>query len=234
MDSDRLAQLESLLNFGSLDQCKLALDELAQSPSDLAIPILQRLSANRDFLRRRFAVMGLGNHQTAESLSILKDLLEQEQDSNVIAEVANSLFEFGDLAVPLLEQLFYRDRNWLTRQTILAILTEANQDQILLSVIKEGLADETQTVKETAILALGGLLDRQLHQQALELLAPLANAPDWRDRWRTATALTRSADPQAKQLLAVLQTDQNHYVVAAALEASLGASRFKNNNPEQN
>ncbi len=221
MNSDRLAELESLLNSASLDQCKLALDELAQTPSDLAVPILQRLSENKDFLRRRFAVMGLGNHQTPESLIILKGLLASEQDSNVIAEVANSLFEFGDLAVPLLEQLFYRDRNWLTRQTILAILTEANQDQVLLAVIKEALADETQTVKETAILALGGLLDHRYHQEALELLATLTKAPDWRDRWRAATALSRSADPQAKQLLAGLQTDQNHYVVAAALEGSL-------------
>ncbi|MBW4552913.1 MAG: HEAT repeat domain-containing protein [Aphanocapsa sp. GSE-SYN-MK-11-07L] len=221
MDSDRLAQLESLLRSGSLDQCKLALDDLAQTPSDLAVPILQRLSENPDFLRRRFAVMGLGNHQTPESLTILKDLLAKEQDSNVIAEVANSLFEFGNLAIPLLEQLFYRDRNWLTRQTILAILTEANQDQVLLAVIKEALIDETQTVKETAILALGGLLDRRYHEEALELLTSLAQAPDWRDRWRAATALRRSADPKARQVLADLQTDQNHYVVAAALEGSL-------------
>jgi hypothetical protein len=39
-----------------------------------------------------------------------------------------------------------------------------------------------------------------------------------RDRWRAATALRLSADPRTKQLLAILQTDENHYVFAVALD----------------
>jgi HEAT repeat protein len=218
MDNRRLAQLEALLRTGSLDQCKQALDELAQAPSELAIPIYQRLAEERDFLRRRFAVMGLGNHRTEESLQVLKDLLDRETDDNVMAELANSLFEFGDVAVPLLEQLFYRHRNWLTRQTIVAVLMEGDNDRALLAVIREALKDETQSVKETAILAMGKLMAGELQTEAVDLLAKLATAELWRDRWRAATALCLSTDPRARSLLAQLQQDENHYVVAAALE----------------
>ncbi|OLP19338.1 hypothetical protein BST81_06180 [Leptolyngbya sp. 'hensonii'] len=221
MNSNPLAHLEALLRSGAVDQCKAALDELAQSPPELALPILERLASDRDFLRRRFAVMGLGNHRTREALQILKSLLDSEQDDNVLAEVANSLFEFGTEAIPLLEQLFYRNHHWLTRQTILSILMEAQQDEILLAVIQEGLQDEAQSVKETAILALGSLLNGPCLTDALALLTVLAQAPNWRDRWRTATALSRSEDPRARGLVAQLQQDENHYVVAAALEAGL-------------
>ncbi|MBW4643864.1 MAG: HEAT repeat domain-containing protein [Goleter apudmare HA4340-LM2] len=221
MDTNRLTQLESLLRSGAINQRKAALDELAQCHADVAIPILQRLAVDQDFLCRRFAVMGLGNHPTAASLKILKDLLEQESDHNVLAEIANSLFEFGDQSVPLLQKLFERDRHWLTRQTILSILIEANRDDVLLAVIREALQDETQTVKETGILALGSLLQGDLGNEALDLLSELAQATDWRDRWRVATALSLSSDPIAKLLLAQLQQDENHYVVAAALEAGL-------------
>jgi HEAT repeat protein len=218
MDNNRLVYLESLLRTGSIDQCKQALDELARCPSEFAVPIYQRLTGERDFLRRRFAVMGLGNHRTEESLQVLKGLLDRETDDNVMAELANSLFEFGDVAVPLLEQLFYRNQNWLTRQTILAVLMEGENDRALLAVIREGLKDETQSVKETAILALGKLMAGELQTEAVDLLAELATAELWRDRWRAATALWYSDDPRAKVLLMQLQQDENHYVVAAALE----------------
>ncbi|AKG22023.1 HEAT repeat domain-containing protein [Calothrix sp. 336/3] len=221
MHSDRLFQLESMLRSGAINQRKAALDELAQTPAHIAIPLLQRLASDEDFLCRRFAVMGLGNHPTPASLQILKDLLEKEADNNVLSEIANSLFEFGDESVPVLQKLFERNHHWLTRQTIISILMEAHQDDVLLAVIREALQDETQTVKETAILALGTLLKGKLHQEALNILSELSQAQDWRDRWRTATALNLSSSPQAKEILAKLQQDENHYVVAAALEASL-------------
>jgi HEAT repeat protein len=222
MNNDRLNQLESLLRSNSLMERKSALDELAQCPSDLAVPILQKLAAEPDFLRRRLAIMGLGNHRTPESLAVLKNCLEQEQDDNVLSEIANSLFEFGEVAVPLLQQLFKLNYNWLTRQTIISILMESDRHDALLDVIRTGLQDETQTVKETAILALGKLLNGNFHQEAMALLSALTDAPDWRDRWRSATALCLAHDPNAKILLAKLQRDPNHYVVAAALEAGFG------------
>ena len=224
MDNDRLTQLESLLREGSLIQRKVALDELAQCSAEQAVPIFQRLSTDPDFLNRRFAVMGLGGHRTPESLQILTDLLERESDDNVQAEIANSLFEFGPASIPLLQKLFKRNRHWLTRQTVISILMEANRDEVLLAVIREALTDQTQTVRETAILALGQLLKGDFHDDSLTILADLATAPFWRDRWRAATALTLSPHPRSKQILAKLQQDDNHYVVAAALEAGLSES----------
>ncbi|MBW4470585.1 MAG: HEAT repeat domain-containing protein [Stenomitos rutilans HA7619-LM2] len=221
MNVDRLAQLESWLRSGAIDQRKKAIDELAGFPSDIAVPLLQRFSTDPDFLCRRFAVMGLGNHRTEASFQALRTLLENEQDDNVLAEIANALFDFGDASIPLLQQLFERNRHWLTRQTILSILMESDQDDVLLAVIREALLDETQTVKETAILALGQLLKGPLQQEALDLLESLAEADFWRDRWRAATALTLATDPRAKPMLAKLQQDENHYVVAAALDSAL-------------
>jgi HEAT repeat protein len=221
MDRDRLTQLESWLRSGAVNQRKDAIDELAQCPPEVAVPILQRLATEPDFVCRRFAIMGLGNHRTPESFQALKDLLEQEKDQNVLAEIANSLFEFGSESVPILQQLFGRCHHWLTRQTILSILMEADHDEVLLDVVREALLDETQTVRETAILALGSTLKGNAQHAALDLLTELAQGDQWRDRWRAATALRLSSDPRAKQLLITLQKDENHYVVAAALESEL-------------
>jgi HEAT repeat protein len=165
--------------------------------------------------------MGLGNHLTEQSFQVLISLLEQEKDDNVISEIANTLFEFGDRSIPFLQNLFERNQNWLTRQTILAILMESDRPDILLNIINLALLDPTQTVKETAILALGSLLKSSYESDALDLLTELASAEFWRDRWRTAATLSISTNPRAKPLLAKLQKDENHYVVAAALEAGL-------------
>jgi HEAT repeat protein len=221
MDGDRLTRLESWLRSSAINQRKDAIDELAQCSAEVAIPILKRLATEPDFLSRRVAVMGLGNHRTAESFEALKDLLAQEKDQNVLAEIANALFEFGRESVPILQQLFKRCPHWLTRQTILSILVEAQDDEVLLDVVREALQDETQTVRETAILALGSILKGTTQSAALDLLVALAQGAFWRDRWRAATALQRSTDPRAKQLLAALQKDENHYVVAAALESEV-------------
>ena len=221
MDGDRLAQLEEQMRSTSLYECKLALDELSQCPSDLAVPVLERLLAGQDVVRRRFAVMGLGNHQTEASFQILKTLLEQEADVNILAEAANSIFEFGEPSIPLLQDLFLRSQNWLVRQTILSVMMEANNDEVLLELIRAGLDDEEQTVKETAILALGQVLKGPHHDAAVEVLARLSQSPNWRDRWRAATTICLPSGQQAKTLLPNLRNDDNHNVVAAALEAGL-------------
>ncbi|PZO45153.1 MAG: hypothetical protein DCF19_01285 [Pseudanabaena frigida] len=221
MDNDRIVQLELSFLSGSVYDRKLALDELAKCPSDIVVPILQRLTASSDFLCRRFAVMGLGNHLTDESFQVLTDLLAKEHDDNVLAEIADTLFGFGDRALPLLRDLFVRNQNWLIRQTIISIFMDSDREDILLEIIRQALLDPTQTIRETAILALGQLLNGQYEEESLDLLTELANAEVWCDRWRTATVLSKSSNPRAKLLLAKLRQDENHSVVAAALEADL-------------
>jgi HEAT repeat protein len=219
MDSERLNYLEQQLRSPALNERKAALDELAQVPSELAVPLLQRLAMEPDFLRRRLAVMGLGNHRTKSSFNALTQLLEDEADANVVAEIANSLFEFGEVALPLFPELFSRCDDWLVRQTILGILVDAEAPEVLLAVIRMGLNDKTVTTRETAILSLGQLVQGEFQAEAIALLLEVATSDRWRDRWRAATALCRTSDQQAKLALARLRQDENHYVVAAALEA---------------
>ncbi|MEM9482365.1 MAG: HEAT repeat domain-containing protein [Cyanobacteria bacterium P01_F01_bin.116] len=223
MSPDELLKLENDLRASALNVRIAALNTLAAQAADIAVPILDRLAQEEAFLLRRLAVMGFGNHAPdATAFESLKTLLNNETDANVLAEVANSLFEFGDASIPLLVQLFEVNSNWLVRQTVLSILQESNQPEVLLDISLKALDDPTQTVKETAILSLRQVLMSLLQPQALEALTRLANSEIWRDRWRAATALTGCDHPQAAELLAKLKLDENHYVVAAALDAAMG------------
>ena len=223
MTPDEISKLENDLRSSALNMRIAALNRLENQPSDTAMPILQRLSKDSSFLLRRLAVMGFGNRAPEQAaLDSLQELIKTETDPNVLAEVANSLYEFGDVSIPLLVQLFETNDNWLLRQTVLSILQESNHPDVLLEVSLKALDDPTQTVKETAILSLRHVVMSPLQVQALEALTKLAKSDVWRDRWRAATALTGCDHPQAKQLLIQLQKDENHYVVAAALDASVG------------
>lgn len=218
MNSDRLEQIKLNLRNNAINKRKMALDELATMSPDVALPILKQLVQDNDFALRRLAVMGLGNHCTEESFQILKQLLKIEQDSNVLAEAANSIFEFGDRAIEPLQQLFTDSDNWLVRQTVISILVDSDNPDILLKVANQALSDRDQTTKETGILALSRLLNTPLKQQAFNIFNTLAEDSYWRTRWRTAISLTASQDVQAKKLLAKLQQDEHYRVVAAALE----------------
>ena len=219
MDGDRIKQLEQLLRSNRLDQRKMALDELVSYPMSVAVPIFKQLSTEADFRLRCIAVMGLANHRTEESFAVLKRCLETEQDSSVLAEAANSIFEFGDRAIAPLQQLFDRCDHWLVRQTVVSILVESDQPDVLLAIAKKAINDPTQTTKETGILALHRLINTPFKQDAFELFTDLANSSDWRTRWRTAIALTAIQDEPAKQLLIKLQQDEHYRVVAAAFDA---------------
>ncbi|MBE9069520.1 HEAT repeat domain-containing protein [Leptolyngbya cf. ectocarpi LEGE 11479] len=223
MTPDELYKLEEDLRASALNVRIAALNTLAAQPAAVAVPILQNLSKDPSFLLRRLAVMGLGNQAPDQiAFDSLQALIADETDANVLAEAANSLYEFGDASIPLLVQMFEANNNWLLRQTVLSILQESNHPDVLLDVSLRALEDETQTVKETAILGLRQVLMSPLQAQALATLAKLAQSEFWRDRWRAATALTGCDHPQAAELLSKLRTDENHYVVAAALDASMG------------
>lgn len=222
MNQSRIELLELKLRAQALNERKAALDELASFPSEVAVPILKKLADEKDVALCRLAVMGLGNHRTEASLQALQKILEHNQDSNVLSEAANSVFEFGDVAIPLLQQLFERSDNWLVRQTVISLLIETNYDEILLAVAVQAVRDETQSLKQVGILALGHLLKSSFKNQALALLTELAEDSDWQNRWQTAIALHGCQDPQAKQLIAKLQQDEHFRVVAAALESASG------------
>ena len=219
MDRDRLSQIEANLRSKRIDVRKIALDELATVDSDIALPILQDLATEKDFGLRCMAMMGFRYHLTDASFNYLQEVLEKEQDSSVLAEAANSIFDFGERAIAPLEDLFDRCEHWLVRHTIIAVLAESEDPPVLLRIGKKAIAQQELMTKETGILALSRLLNTSLKEEALEIFTELAAAKNWRTRWRTAIALTASQDPKAKELLAQLQQDENHRVVAAALES---------------
>ncbi|MBE9028225.1 HEAT repeat domain-containing protein [filamentous cyanobacterium LEGE 11480] len=215
---DRLQQLETQLRDPALNKRIESLNQLAQVESALAIPILQRLTAEKDVGLRRIAVMGLGNHRTAQSFEVLQDLLDNEADSNIQAEAANSIFEFGNDAIPLLENLFTRSDSWLVKQTIVSLMIESGNPAALHRIITHALQDSIQTVKEAGILGFIRLWGTEFQADALAQITQLTQDPYWRNRWRATTALQTCTDPQAKALLLKMQEDEHFRVVAAALE----------------
>ena len=221
MTVNPIEQIEINLRNQALNIRKEALDSLANYPAKEAVPILEKLAEEQDFMLRRLAVMGLGNHTSEASFQLLQKIIREELDSNVLAEAANSIFEFGDIAVPILQELFEKSDNWLVRQTLISIFADSTYYETSLILAKAALEDNnTQTLKETAILALGQLLKSPLKNQALQILIKLTDSENWRIRWRAVIALQNTQDLSAKEIIAKLQKDEHYRVVAAALEVA--------------
>jgi HEAT repeat protein len=220
MNPEHLNRLENDLRAAALNIRKTALDELALLPAEDAVPILQRLLDTPDFGLRRLAVMGLGNHRSAASFSTLQSILRQDKDASVLSEAANSIFDFGEAAIPILRELFDRVDHWLVRQTVISLLIETEYYEELFHLAQKALEDETQTVKEVGILALSHVWESPFKDQALTLLVQLTEDKFWRNRWRAVIALQSCRDPQAKKLISILQQDEHFRVAAAALDVA--------------
>lgn len=215
---DRLEQLEQQLRDAALNKRIEALNALAEVESDLAIPILTRLATEADIGLRRIGVMGLGNHRTENSLTTLKELLKNENDSNIQSEIANSMFEFGTQSLPLLDALFDQSDNWLVKQTIVSLLIDSQNPEALFNIILKALQDPVQTVKEAGILGFTRLWGTEFESAALDELDKLLQDDYWRNRWRATIALQECKDIRAKEWLIKMQRDEHFRVVAAALE----------------
>jgi HEAT repeat protein len=215
-----LEQLDRDLRGSAIDKQKAALDILAQVPADLAVPLLARLLASPDFMHRRMAVMGLGNHRIEASFQLLASVINSDRDPNVMGEAANAIVDFGDRAIPLLVTLFKNTDNWLVRQSIIPLLIDTNSHPELLIVAEIAIADDTQSVKEVGILALGHLLNSPVQERALLLLLGLCHDPSWRNRWRATISLQSLQNAATKTAISQLQQDDHFRVVAAALEVA--------------
>jgi HEAT repeat protein len=215
-----LEQIDRDLRGRAIDKQRAALDRLAQVPADLAIPLLARLLASTDFIQRRLAVMGLGNHRVEASFQLLTGVITSDGDPNVMGEAANAIVDFGDRSIPLLVTLFRKTDSWLVRQSIIPLLLDTNYHSELLTISEIAIADETQSVKEVGILALGHLLNSPVGERSLALLLDLCKDPVWRNRWRAAISLQGLQNPATRAAIAQLQQDEHFRVVAAALEVA--------------
>lgn len=218
MTQDELQQIETKLRSKRIDLRKAALDELATVDSSLAVPILKKLATEKDFGLRCMAMMGLSKHLTDDCFAYLTNVLQEEKDNSVLAEAANSIYDFGEKAIAPLQELYDRCDYWLVQYTIVSVLAESDDRQVLLDTAKKAIENENQMIQETGILALSRLLETPLKKEAFDLFKNIATDEYWRNRWRVAIALSQSQEPEAKQLLAQLQKDEDYRVVAAALK----------------
>ncbi|MEB3277634.1 MAG: HEAT repeat domain-containing protein [Lyngbya sp.] len=216
-----IEQIQTYLNSSDSQERLKALTELRHYDSAVAVPLLMSKLADPEFLVRSFVAMGLGNKRSPESFEALLELLKDDRDHNVRAEAANALSKYGEQAIPHLVEAFRLDESWLVRRSILAPLMEMSDPEALYEICSYGLAGEDQTVEEAAIDGLGMLSGTSKQPEALQQLLALVSADCWRIRSRVALALRRFDDPQAQAALNYLKKDEDHRVVAAALEPVL-------------
>ncbi|MGB3671521.1 MAG: HEAT repeat domain-containing protein [Phormidesmis sp.] len=183
-----------------------------------AVPLLVAQRQDEAFLVRSFVAMGLGRKRNDEAYDALLTMLPAESDHNVQAEIANSLGLYGNKAVDRLVELFYHNKNWLVRRSILAIMPEMECPQHLLEIAVFALQDADETIVQAGISTLGMLADTPQSEAALNALLPMMVADSWRSRMYLAYALKLFDAEPAQNALIQLRQDSHHKVVAAALE----------------
>ena len=214
-------QIEASLKSQNREERLKAISQLKDYDPEIAVPLLTSQLRDPEFLVRSFVAMGLGKQQSTESFAALFELMKCDRDPNVRAEAANSLSLFGELAVSHLVMAFHQDDHWLLRRSILAALMEMQAPEALFDVCICAIAGEDLAVREAGIEGFGVLAGSSKQKEALQQLLAFKNDPSWRIRWRVALALRRFNDSEAKEALSILIKDQDHRVVAAALEGSL-------------
>ncbi|WP_324293477.1 MULTISPECIES: HEAT repeat domain-containing protein [Moorena] len=216
-----IRQIEISLKSPNAQDRLRALTALREYGSDVAVPLLTSKLKDPEFLVRSFVAMGLGNKRTDESYAALLNLMQFDTDPNVRAEASNSLSKYGEVSISHLVTSFQQDDHWLVRRSILAALVEMSCPEELYSICICGLAGEDPTVREAGIDALGLLAGTVKETEALQQILALKDSQWWRIRMHVARALKRFDSPDAKAALAELMKDEEHRVVAAALDSSL-------------
>ncbi|MGL5083591.1 MAG: HEAT repeat domain-containing protein [Microcoleaceae cyanobacterium] len=217
-----IPQIELYLNSDDAQERLKALVELRNYDSAVAVPMLVSRLHDPEFLVRSFVAMGLGHKQSPESFDALVTLLTADSDHNVRAEAANSLSKYGEVSIQHLVQAFQQDESWLVRRSILAPLIDMPYPEALYDICLEGLAGNDQVVREEVVDGLGALAGSERQTDALDQLLALVSTEGWRIRARVAKVLGKFDDPRAQAALNYLRKDEDHRVVGAALEGSLG------------
>jgi HEAT repeat protein len=213
-----LDEIKSFLDNSDFQYRLRALTALKDYDAEVAVPLLINKLHDPEFLVRSFVARGLGWKRNADSFAALLEILKFDRDTNVKAEAANSLSLFGQVAIPHLISTFYQNDNWLIRRSILAVLVDMDCPSELLEVCLLALRDEDASVQEAAVEALGTLAGSSQHAVALRQLLQLIDTEPPRIRIKIAYALKQFDDPEAKNALLQLRQDEDHQVIAAALE----------------
>ena len=213
-----LKEIESLLDDCDPQARMKAIVELRHYQPETVVPLLKRRMHDKEFMIRSFVAMGLGRKRTDEGFNLLLDIIAHDQDSNVVAEAANSLAEYGPKAIPHLVNLFEQSSHWLVRQSILAAIEGKAHPEALFKLCQLGYEDPDLCVKRSALSYLGELRQTEQATAALETLLNAAVDPVTIARIQAARTLSQFDDPRAAAALSELQHDPDHRVVGAVLE----------------
>ena len=168
------------------------LREFPETDNDsVVVPLLILGTEQSAFVVRSLSCSGLGMRRNEQGWAVLTRLVSADEDANVRAEAANALASFGvDRSWPLLRERFVADDAWLVRCSILSALAEqpAIDPAWLLDLAQLAIQDGDGTVRVGGAEILGRLVHEATPQAA-----------------------------EARGLLQGLQRDDDHRVVAAAL-----------------
>lgn len=176
-----------------------ALASLVDATPEQAEPLLLLGLQQSDMLLRQLSCSGLGHKPTPAGWEPLVHTLQHDPEVAVRAEAANALVSHGfERAWPLLLEAFQRDHEWLLRCSVLSAVAEHPQisPAQLLEIGRLAIADADGTVRVGGTEILGRLVREAAPEQ------PEAT--------------------QARAVLAELQNDADHRVVAAALNGLQG------------
>ena len=176
-----------------------ALASLVDATPEQAEPLLLLGLQQSDMLLRQLSCSGLGHKPTPAGWEPLVHTLQHDPEVAVRAEAANALVSHGfERAWPLLLEAFQRDHEWLLRCSVLSAVAEHPQisPAQLLEIGRLAVADADGTVRVGGTEILGRLVREAAPEQ------PEAT--------------------QARAVLAELQNDADHRVVAAALNGLQG------------
>ena len=194
-----LDQLREAIASGDPGRAMPALAGLREASAEEAEPLLLLGLEQSAFMVRSLSCAGLGMKPTAAGWDALVKALQHDDDANVRAEAANALVSHSlERAWPLLLAAFQRDHQWLLRCSVLSAVAEhpAMPAADLLQLARLALEDADGTVRVGGAEILG------------RLVSQAATDPE------PAAA--------ARSLLAGLQNDGDHRVVAAALNGLQG------------
>ena len=197
-DAPDLDALREAIGSGDPTRAMPALTQLRFCSDEEAVPLLVLGTQQQAFLVRSLSCSGLGYKRTDQGWTVLEQLLGSDEDANVRAEAANALVSYGVVrSWPLLRAAFAADGAWLVRCSILSGLAEQPEINLawLLELAEIAIADGDGTVRVSGAEILGRIVRESQG-------VPIGE--------------------QARALLQPLQQDQDHRVVAAALNGLQG------------
>ena len=197
-DAPDLDLLREAIGSGDPTRAMPALTQLRFCSDEEAVPLLVLGTQQQAFLVRSLSCSGLGYKRTEQGWAVLETLLGSDEDANVRAEAANALVSYGvERSWPLLRAAFAADDAWLVRCSILSGLAEQAEIKLnwLLELAEIAIADGDGTVRVSGAEILGRIVRESQG-------APIG--------------------ARARALLQPLQQDQDHRVVAAALNGLQG------------